>query len=192
VLCEGMARPRAARSSPALTESPASVALIRRRGRPPGSKNRSFDSQWFNAPAARSRLSQIDRELERLRSERALLVQVLGQITGPLAAPSLSAVSSAEPIPPVRRGRRPRNGRTSMLDLLAQIISAGPSTRGWTVGELRDELVKADPARASAPNASALISSALVQALRAKTPRFVGSKGGRGHAREYRLAPTSV
>jgi hypothetical protein len=91
-------------------------------------------------------------------------------------------------VPPAARRGRPRNGRPSMLDLLAQVISSGPANKGWTVGELRDQLLKIDPARASAANASALISSALVQALRAKSPRFTGSKGGRGHARLYRLA----
>ena len=75
-----------------------------------------------------------------------------------------------------------------MLDLLERIISQGPPNQGWTVGELRDALVKIDPVRAGVSNASSLISSALVQALRAKTPRFVGGKGGRGHARKYRLA----
>jgi hypothetical protein len=75
-----------------------------------------------------------------------------------------------------------------MLDLLARIIDGGPPNKGWTVGELRDRLRAIEPARAAPANASALISSALVQALRAKSPRFVGTKGGRGHAREYRLA----
>jgi hypothetical protein len=75
-----------------------------------------------------------------------------------------------------------------MLDLLARIIDSGPPNKGWTVGELRSALVTLEPARAAPSNASALISSALVQALRAKNPRFVGTKGGRGHAREYRLA----
>jgi hypothetical protein len=175
VLCEGMPRP-----GPAYIAS----APVRRRGRPPGPKNRSADGQWFNAPAARSRLSQIDRELDQLRSERALLTQILGQITGSRAG---GADPMASLVPAARRGR-PRNGRPSMLDLLARVISGGPANKGWTVGELRDQLLKIDPARASAANASALISSALVQALRAKSPRFTGSKGGRGHARQYRLA----
>ena len=75
-----------------------------------------------------------------------------------------------------------------MLDLLERIIAQGPASKGWTVGELREELAKIDPSRAGVGNASSLISSALVQALRAKHPRFVGGKGGRGHARKYRLA----
>jgi hypothetical protein len=74
-----------------------------------------------------------------------------------------------------------------MLDIIEKVMQGQPSRR-WTVGELRDEMLKVAPDRASAGNASALISSALVQALRAKTPRFSGSRGGRGHARKYRLA----
>jgi hypothetical protein len=126
---------------------------------------------------------QIDGELERLRSEQALLVQVIGQSAG---AAARSAPRALPGMPRARR--RGRNGRPSMLDLLARIITAGSPNKGWTVGELRNQLLKTDPARAAAPNASALISSALVQALRAKNRRFVGTKGGRGHARQYRLA----
>jgi hypothetical protein len=74
-----------------------------------------------------------------------------------------------------------------MLDIIEKVMQGQPSRR-WTVGQLRDEMLKVAPERASAGNASALISSALVQALRAKTPRFTGSRGGRGHARKYRLA----
>jgi hypothetical protein len=157
-------------------------ATLRRRGRPPGSRH-SRDGQWFNAPAARTRLTEIDHELERLRSERALLVQVLGQVTGPSARSSSDRSAGAPARGPLAKSR------PSMLDLLARIMTSGPADKGWAVGELRDQLLKTDPVRASAANASALISSALVQALRAKTPRFVGTKGGRGHAREYRLAP---
>ena len=169
-----MPRPRPPRSG-----SSSSTSSTRRRGRPPGSHRGVLDGQWFNAPAAHSRLNEIDRELERLRGERALLVQVLGQIR---AAGTRGGRGFQGP--PGGREKRP-----SMLDLLARIIRAGPAGKGWTVGELRDELIKVDPGRASAANASALISSALVQALRAKTPRFVGTEGGRGHAREYRLSP---
>jgi hypothetical protein len=79
-----------------------------------------------------------------------------------------------------------------MLDLLERIITNGPANKGWTVGELRDELAKLDSVRASVANASSLISSALVQALRAKRPRFSGGKGGRGHARKYRLAKSGA
>jgi hypothetical protein len=186
MLCGPMARPRSPRPGLILTVPPPPV---RRRGRPPGSRNRSTDGRWFNAPAARSRLSQIERELEWLRSERALLVQVLRQITGLAAAPAGGAGASKTPALS-RRGRLSHR-RPSMLDLLARIIANGPASKGWAVGELRDQLLKVDPVRASAANASALISSALVQALRAKTPRFVGTKGGRGHAREYRLAPAA-
>lgn len=75
-----------------------------------------------------------------------------------------------------------------MLDLIEKVMMSDSVEKAWTVGELRANISKIDPSRVSAANASALISSALAQALRAKQPRFQGSKGGRGHAREYRLA----
>lgn len=175
---------------PTSTRKPSAISVpSKRRGRPRGSKNRG--SQWFNAAAARLRLSQLDRELEQLRMERALLVQVLGQGRAVSPAHALLAAGAA-PHRTGRAGRRTRDGRPSVLDLLERIISQGPPNKGWTVGELRDQLKTIEPSRANAVNASALISSALVQALRAKKARFIGSKGGRGHAREYRLAkPTA-
>jgi hypothetical protein len=165
-----------------------------RRGRPLGSKNRSAAPHWFNPAAARNHLQHIEREIERLNHERALIGQLLGQAFGRLkgVASSISSSISGTFAPPRRAGRKPRGGGPSMLDLLERIIANGPANKGWTVGELRDELAKLDSVRASVANASSLISSALVQALRAKRPRFAGGKGGRGHARTYRLAKSGV
>jgi hypothetical protein len=79
-----------------------------------------------------------------------------------------------------------------MLDVIETVMRRSKPGGSWTVGELRDELVKVAPERVSAANASALISSALVQALRAKKPRFKGGRGGRGRARKYRLMGAGV
>jgi hypothetical protein len=162
---------------------PKTTSMGRRRGRPP--KN-----SWFNPNAARGRLQELDRAMETLQSERALLEQILGQArtqrsNGVLPrAEVVRAVAGAR----ARRGgkRRGRRGGPSLLDVIEKIMAA-QSAKRWTVGELREEMLKVVPDRASAANASALISSALVQALRAKSPRFAGSRGGRGHARKYRL-----
>jgi hypothetical protein len=128
--------------------------------------------------------------METLQAERALLEQILGRgnTTSAIRAVARRKVARAVVGAKVRRGRRRgRGGGPSLLDVIEKIM-LGQSARRWTVGELRKEMLKVAPERASAGNASALISSALVQALRAKTPRFGGSKGGRGHARKYRLA----
>jgi hypothetical protein len=169
------------------SSSPASAA---RRSRPRNSgrnsrrsRIRAGISRWFDASAARAHLQQIDREMTRLTQERELIMHVLGR---PIAAVANWLNKSVTG--PRRPGRRPRGGGPSMLDLLERIIAQGPAGKGWTVGELREQLSKLDPIRATTANASALISSALVQALRAKRPRFIGSKGGRGHARKYKLA----
>ena len=161
-------------------------SLKRRRGRPP--KN-----TWFNQVAAHGRLQELDRLVEGLQAERVLLQQILGRVVGAVASVLPGASNGSKTRRSVvvvakRRGRRRgRGGGPSLLDIIEKIMRAQPNRR-WTVGELRDEMLKVAPDRASAGNASALISSALVQALRAKTPRFSGSRGGRGHARKYRLA----
>jgi len=163
----------------------AAAGRPRRRGRPAGSRNKARESNWFSPTAVRARLGQIDRELEVPRAERVLLLQVLGQ------QPLASAPPSVQPrsLPAGSRGRRrSREGGSTLLDLLAQVIERGVPNRGWSVGELRDELAKVAPERLKVPNASSLISAALGQSLRSKSPRFVGTKGSRGRAREYRLA----
>jgi predicted NBD/HSP70 family sugar kinase len=156
----------------------------RRRGRPP-------KHSWFNPTAAHGRLQELDRIVEGLQAERALLQQILGRAVQAIATGARTTVSKLQRATVVvggRRGRRRgRGGGPSLLDIIEKVMQGQPSRR-WTVGELRDEMLKVAPDRASAANASALISSALVQALRAKKPRFSGSKGGRGHARKYRMA----
>jgi len=163
---------------------PRTQSIQPRRGRPP--KN-----SWFNPQAAHGRLQELDLALQALEAERALLQQILSG-AGALVAQRLASLPGARRVAAAiasrRRGRRRgRNGGPSLLDIIEKIMQGQPSRR-WTVGELRDEMLKVAPDRASAGNASALISSALVQALRAKAPRFSGSRGGRGHARKYRLA----
>ena len=136
---------------------------------------------WINLPAAHSRLAEIGRTIQELEAERSMLRQILGRASVPSAAA------------PRARGRRPQGGGPSMLDAISQVIAGGSASKGWRVGELRDALAKIYPDKVSAPNASALISSALVQSLKAKQPRFTGSKAGPGRPRKYKLAqPTPV
>ncbi|MHB1846473.1 MAG: hypothetical protein ACYCWW_16750 [Deltaproteobacteria bacterium] len=137
---------------------------------------------WINLPAARARLAEITRQLAALEGERAVLQSVLGARTtgGRLAGRAQGR--------PGRPPGRPARGGPSLLDIITDVMKAGSPSKGWTVGELRVEIAKRDPAKVAAPNASALVSSALVQALRAKRPRFTGSRGGPGHPRKYRLA----
>ena len=165
--------------------TPLAMAIIpgpkRRRGRPP-------KHSWFNTSAAHSRLAELDRIVEGLQAERELLRQILGHAVAALSPAAVAKGRKSVVVVTRRRGRRRgRGGGPSLLDIIEKVMQGDPSRR-WTVGELRDEMLKVAPDRASAGNASALISSALVQALRAKAPRFAGSRGGRGHARKYRLA----
>jgi hypothetical protein len=75
-----------------------------------------------------------------------------------------------------------------MTETVEAIMEAQPHKLSWTIAEIHEALRRSYPDKVKRGNASALISSALIQALRAKTPKFESTPGSRGHARHYRLA----
>lgn len=161
---------------------------------------------WINLPAAQHRLGEIDRLLDGMEVERAMIQKVLASFEGPTdASPAGTArpVVSGPPVPvrrpsvapapptPVRR-RQVRVGGLSLLEAVTEVMAQAPMTKEWGVGELRNALLKVHPEKVSAPNASGLISSALIQSLRAGQTRFSGTEARRGTARKYRLGPSAV
>jgi hypothetical protein len=138
-------------------------------------------SHWFNPRAAKARLQDIDAEIAQLHQERALLWRLLGPGSGAAGSPATSGGA--------RRGRPPgkRTGPT-LSSLLAEAIQAGPSGKSWTAGELVAAVEKAHPGRLPGKAASGLVSAALAQAMRGKTPVFAARKTPGKRSKLYRLA----
>jgi len=150
---------------------------------------------WFDSTAARKRLSQLDGELQKLQSERALIEQllVLGGAGQPGTAPRRGRPPKGSPprrgrLPKGRRGRPPGAKGPSLVGLIIEALKAGPPA-GRTVAEVIGHIRKSHPDRVSASNASATISAAMAQARKAKKPKIkVVKQGGPGVPSMYGAA----
>jgi hypothetical protein len=145
---------------------------------------------WLDLSAAKKRLSQIEGELQKLQAEHVLIESVLKSVgdRSPAAAPV------ARPQEPKRRGRppsQPTTGGRSKMSLVGLIVDAlrfAPAS-GMTVAEIIAHIARRHPDRVSASNISALISSAIAQARKAKKPKIkVVKQGGPGVPSRYGAA----
>jgi hypothetical protein len=146
---------------------------------------------WLDLPAAKKRLSQLEGEVQKLQAERALIESVLKGVGD-------KSVGDARPAPlseaPKKRGRprsQPGKGGRSKVSLVGLIVDAlrfAPSS-GLTVADIIAHIARRHPDRVSASNISALISSAVAQARKAKKPKIkVIKQGGPGVPSRYGAA----
>jgi hypothetical protein len=143
---------------------------------------------WLDLSAAKKRLSQLDGEVQQLQAERVLIESILKSVGDGRPAPA--PVSPG----PKRRGRprsQPGTGgrpKTSLVGLIVDALRFAPSG-GMTVAEIIAHIARRHPDRVSASNISALISSAIAQARKAKKPKIkVVKQGGPGVPSKYGAA----
>ncbi|MHB8420533.1 MAG: hypothetical protein ACYDCL_20865 [Myxococcales bacterium] len=150
----------------------------------PRSQNHSSYT-WIDGARARERLGEIDRSISALEAERAAIRSALGSLRP--AAPAWRAAPRPETQPRPSKRRAKRGGPT-LVDLIVQALTHAPKA-GATVGQIRADIARSHPERVAADNASALLSSAIAQAMRAKAPRVkVLSRGGKGVPSRYAVA----
>jgi hypothetical protein len=135
---------------------------------------------WIDLRAAERRLAEIDRELEHIASERALIGLVLGR-TALLPANRGDAEQLAgEPFAALSRKRR-----APLADLVVEALRLAPP-RGLTVAEIIRRISAKHPDRVSDPRLSASISSAIGKARSTKNPRIkILKRGRKGEASRY-------
>jgi hypothetical protein len=143
---------------------------------------------WLDLAAAKKRLSELDGEVQKLQAERVLIESVLKSVGG--ARPAPAPVAPA----PKKRGR-PRSqpgtrgaSKSSLVGLIVEALRFAPAG-GMTVAEIIAHIARRNPDRVSASNISALISSAIAQARKAKKPKIkVVKQGGPGVPSRYGTA----
>jgi hypothetical protein len=131
---------------------------------------------WLDQAAAERRLTEIEREMARIVSERSLIELVLGRTAG---APANHTDAEAR-LPDRNPGRR-----VPLADLIVEALRPAPP-QGCTVGEIIRYIAAKHPDRASDPRLSATISSAIGKARSTKNPRIkILKRGRKGEASRY-------
>ena len=138
---------------------------------------------WIDLPVAERRLAEIDRELERVTSEKALIELVLGK-AGVATVMAANPSDSEHQVATLRAFPMPKR-HVPLADLVVEALRLAPP-EGRTVGEILRHIVAHHPERASDLRLSATVSSAIAKARATKNPRIqIVKRGHKGEASRY-------